>query len=103
VQRNGRQFKLYRGMASLWASAERRDAPQEDDLLSEIVPEGVEALVPYRGKTSAVLAQLVGGLRSGMSYCGATTVPELRERARFIRMTDAGVRESMPHDVDALS
>jgi IMP dehydrogenase len=103
VQRNGRQFKLYRGMASLWASAERRDMPQEDDLLSEIVPEGVEALVPYRGKASAVLTQLVGGLRSGMSYCGATTVAELRDRARFIRMTDAGVRESMPHDVDALS
>lgn len=103
VSRNGRQFKLYRGMASLWASAERRDMPQEDDLLSEIVPEGVEALVPYRGRTAAVLSQLVGGLRSGMSYCGATTVAELRERARFIRVTDAGVRESMPHDVDTLS
>jgi IMP dehydrogenase len=103
VNRNGRQFKLYRGMASLWASAERRDMPQEDDLLSEIVPEGVEALVPYRGKVAGVLSQLVGGLRSGMSYCGATTVAELRTNARFIRMTDAGVRESNPHDVDTLS
>lgn len=103
VTRNGRQFKWYRGMASLWASAERRDGPQDDELLSEIVPEGIEALVPYRGRAAAVLAQLIGGLRSGMSYCGATTVPELRERARFIRMTDAGVRESMPHDVDELS
>ncbi|HLY21179.1 MAG TPA: IMP dehydrogenase [bacterium] len=103
VNRNGRQFKLYRGMASLWASAERRDMPQEDDLLSEIVPEGVEALVPYRGRVAGVLAQLVGGLRSGMSYCGATTVAELRANARFIRMTDAGVRESMPHDVDTLT
>jgi IMP dehydrogenase len=103
VNRNGRQFKLYRGMASLWASAERRDMPQEDDLLSEIVPEGVEALVPYRGRVASVLAQLVGGLRSGMSYCGATTVAELRANARFIRMTDAGVRESMPHDVDTLT
>ncbi|HEV2439008.1 MAG TPA: IMP dehydrogenase [bacterium] len=103
VTRNGRQFKLYRGMASLWASAERRDMPQDDDLLSEIVPEGVEALVPYRGRTASVLSQLVGGLRSGMSYCGATTVAELRANARFIRMTDAGVRESMPHDVDTLS
>ncbi|HET7379261.1 MAG TPA: IMP dehydrogenase [Gaiellales bacterium] len=103
VNRNGRQFKLYRGMASLWASAERRDMPQEDDLLSEIVPEGVEALVPYRGRVASVLAQLVGGLRSGMSYCGATTVAELRTNARFIRMTDAGVRESMPHDVDTLT
>ena len=103
VNRNGRQFKLYRGMASLWASAERRDMPQEDDLLSEIVPEGVEALVPYRGKVAGVLAQLVGGLRSGMSYCGATTVAELHASAKFIRMTDAGVRESLPHDVDTLS
>ena len=103
VNRNGRQFKLYRGMASLWASAERRDMPQEDDLLSEIVPEGVEALVPYRGKVAGVLAQLLGGLRSGMSYCGATTVAELRTNARFIRMTDAGVRESRPHDVDTLT
>lgn len=103
VNRNGRQFKLYRGMASLWASAERRDMPQEDDLLSEIVPEGVEALVPYRGRVAGVLAQLVGGLRSGMSYCGATTLPELHANAKFIRMTDAGVRESMPHDVDTLS
>ena len=103
VSRNGRQFKLYRGMASLWASAERRDMPQEDDLLSEIVPEGVEALVPYRGRVAGVLAQLVGGLRSGMSYCGATTLAELRANAKFIRMTDAGVRESMPHDVDTLS
>jgi IMP dehydrogenase len=103
VNRNGRQFKLYRGMASLWASAERRDMPQEDDLLSEIVPEGVEALVPYRGRVASVLAQLVGGLRSGMSYCGATTAAELRTNARFIRMTDAGVRESMPHDVDTLT
>jgi IMP dehydrogenase len=103
VNRNGRQFKLYRGMASLWASAERRDMPHEDDLLSEIVPEGVEALVPYRGKVAGVLGQLVGGLRSGMSYCGATSVAELRANARFVRMTDAGVRESMPHDVDTLS
>jgi IMP dehydrogenase len=103
VSRNGRQFKLYRGMASLWASAERRDHPQEDDLLSEIVPEGVEALVPYRGRVAGVLGQLLGGLRSGMSYCGATTLGELRTEARFVRMTDAGVRESMPHDVDTLS
>jgi IMP dehydrogenase len=103
VTRNGRQYKLYRGMASLWTSAERRDMRQDDELLSEIVPEGIEALVPYRGKVSAVLGQLIGGLRSGMSYCGATTLAELRANARFIRVTDAGVREGMPHDVDALS
>jgi IMP dehydrogenase len=104
VTRNGRQYKVYRGMASLWTSAARRDIPQEEDeLLSEIVPEGIEAIVPYRGKVAAVLGQLIGGLRSGMSYCGATTLAGLRANARFIRVTEAGVREGMPHDVDALS
>jgi IMP dehydrogenase len=103
VTRGGRQYKIYRGMASLWTSAERRDMRQEDDLLSEIVPEGIEATVPYRGTLAAVLGQLIGGLRSGMSYCGATTLAELRTNARFIRVTEAGVREGLPHDVDALS
>ena len=103
VSRGGRQYKVYRGMASLWTSAERRDMPQEDDLLSEIVPEGIEAMVPYRGMVAAVVGQLIGGLRSGMSYCGATTIAELRANARFIRVTEAGVREGMPHDVDPLS
>ncbi len=102
VTRNGRQYKVYRGMASLWTSAERRDMPQEDELLAEIVPEGIEAMVPYRGRVSAVLAQLLGGLRSGMSYCGATTLAELRANARFMRVTEAGLREGMPHDVDTL-
>ncbi len=102
ITRNGRQYKVYRGMASLWTSAERRDLRQEDELLSEIVPEGIEALVPYRGPVSAVLGQLVGGLRSGMSYCGATTLADLHQHAQFVRVTDAGVREGMPHDVDAL-
>jgi IMP dehydrogenase len=103
VNRGGRQYKLYRGMASLWTSAERRDMPQDDELLSEIVPEGIEAMVPYRGRVPAVLGQLIGGLRSGMSYCGATTLAELRANARFIRVTEAGLREGLPHDVDALS
>jgi len=103
VTRGGRQYKVYRGMASLWTSAERRDMRQEDELLSEIVPEGIEAMVPHGGRVAAVLGQLVGGLRSGMSYCGATTLAELRANARFIRVTEAGLREGMPHDVDALS
>ncbi len=103
ITRGGQQYKVYRGMASLWTSAERRDMPQEDDLLSEIVPEGIEAMVPYRGRVAAVLGQLIGGLRSGMSYCGAANLDELRANARFIRVTEAGVREGMPHDVDALS
>jgi IMP dehydrogenase len=102
IIRNGRQYKNYRGMASLWAAARRQalDAPLEDEDLSQIVAEGIEATVPYRGKAADVLAQLVGGLRSGMSYCGARTIAELEERAEFIRITPAGMRESLPHDVE---
>ncbi|MER3456347.1 MAG: IMP dehydrogenase [candidate division GAL15 bacterium] len=104
VIRNGRQYKTYRGMASLWATARRRslDHPVEEEEVSQIVAEGIEALVPYRGKVADVLRQLVGGLRSGMSYCGARTIPELQEKARFVRITPAGLRESLPHDVEPL-
>lgn len=102
VIRNGRQYKTYRGMASLWAAARRQslDGPVEDEDLSQIVAEGVEATVPYRGRAGDVLGQLVGGLRSGMSYCGARTIPELWERAEFIQITAAGYKESLPHDVE---
>jgi IMP dehydrogenase len=89
-------------MASLWAAVRRQalDAPVEDEDLTQIVAEGVEASVPYRGKAADVLAQLVGGLRSGMSYCGARTLGELQERAEFIRITQAGMKESLPHDIE---
>lgn len=105
LTRQGRRYKHYRGMASLAATVARRkrertDLEQEDEWLSDVVPEGVEALVPYRGSATEVLVQLVGGLRSGMSYSGATTIPELWERARFVRMTAAGLRESLPHDIE---
>jgi IMP dehydrogenase len=102
VIRNGRQYKTYRGMASLWAAARRQslDGPVEEEDLSQIVAEGVEATVPYRGKAADVLSQLVGGLRSGMSYCGARTIAELWERAEFVRITPAGWKESLPHDVE---
>ncbi|MFN3286359.1 MAG: IMP dehydrogenase [bacterium] len=104
VIRNGRQYKTYRGMASLWATARRRslDSPVDEEEVGQIVAEGIEALVPYRGKVADVLHQLVGGLRSGMSYCGARTIPELWENARFVRITPAGLRESLPHDVEPL-
>jgi IMP dehydrogenase len=102
IIRNGRQYKTYRGMASLWASARRQglDAPVEEEDLSQIVAEGIEATVPYRGKAADVLRQLVGGLRSGMSYCGARTIAELQARAQFIRITPAGMKESLPHDIE---
>jgi IMP dehydrogenase len=105
VQRRGRRYKHYRGMASLAATVARRkrdksDLDVEDEWVSDVVPEGVEALVPYRGSVQEVLVQLVGGLRSGMSYSGATTLTEFTTRARFIRMTAAGLRESLPHDIE---
>jgi IMP dehydrogenase len=108
ITRRGQRFKSYRGMASLGATAARRKkeielmdlGQQEDDSwLSQVVPEGVEAMVPYRGPVQDVVTQLVGGLRSGMSYCNARTIEELWEHARFVRITPAGLRESGPHDV----
>jgi IMP dehydrogenase len=71
--------------------------------VAEVVPEGVEAAVPYRGDAAEVVFQLVGGLRSGMSYCNARTIEELQANAAFVRVTDAGRRESGPHDVELLS
>jgi IMP dehydrogenase len=106
--RRGQRFKSYRGMASLSATAARRrrerelsdiNQQEDDQWLSQVVAEGVEALVPYRGPVREVLVQLVGGLRSGMSYCNARTIEELWRNARFVRITPAGLRESGPHDV----
>jgi IMP dehydrogenase len=105
VMRRGRKYKVSRGMASLAAAmsrqgTERGDKPPEEVDWQAVVAEGVEAVVPYRGDVREVLEQLVGGLRSGLSYAGATTVEELRERARFVRITSAGIKESGPHDVE---
>ena len=69
------------------------------ELAAAVVPEGVEAVVPYRGTVQQVLHQLMGGLRSGMSYVGAKTLSQLREHTRFIRITESGLRESKPHDL----
>ena len=97
----GRTFKSYRGMGSLGAmeagSADRY--AQEEADRGKSVPEGVEGRVPYKGPLSALVEQLVGGLRSGMGYCGVGSVKELQERARFVRITSAGLRESHVHDV----
>jgi IMP dehydrogenase len=97
----GRTFKTYRGMGSLGAmeagSADRY--AQEMALPGKSVPEGVEGRVPYKGALSGLVEQLIGGLKSGMGYCGAATLPELRERAQFVRITSAGLRESHVHDV----
>ncbi|HEY1866100.1 MAG TPA: IMP dehydrogenase [Candidatus Acidoferrales bacterium] len=97
----GRTFKSYRGMGSLSAmeagSADRY--AQETADRGKSVPEGVEGRVPYKGSLGALVDQLVGGLRSGMGYCGAANLKELQERSRFVRITSAGLRESHVHDV----
>jgi IMP dehydrogenase len=105
VVRNGRRYKLVRGMASLTANVTRKaieGGDLDEDELTEVVPEGVEAVVPDRGDVFDILHQLVGGLRSGMSYCGAQTLDELYEKAEFIRITPAGREESGVHDVSVL-
>jgi len=95
----GRRFKTYRGMGSLGAMAEGGAARYGQEGASKFVPEGVEGVVPYRGRVADVVFQLVGGLRSGMGYVGASNLEELRNRACFVQITHAGVRESHPHDV----
>jgi IMP dehydrogenase len=112
----GRSFKAYRGMGSLAAmaqgSSERYFQSSDDDTpaaemlengssnrLAKLVPEGIEGRVPYRGLLSNMVLQLVGGLRSGMGYCGCSTIPELQQKARFVRISGAGLRESHVHDV----
>ena len=82
-----------------------REQPEAvaEEGFNEVVPEGVEAVVPYRGEVAEIIYQLVGGVRSGMSYGGARTLAELQERATFVPITGAGLRESQPHDVEVLS
>ncbi|RMG03119.1 MAG: IMP dehydrogenase [Nitrospirae bacterium] len=97
----GRSYKVYRGMGSLGAMAQgaRDRYGQEGVETSKLVPEGVEGRVPYKGPLSHSVHQLVGGLKSGMGYCGCRTLEELRKKARFIQITNAGLRESHVHDV----
>ncbi len=95
----GRQFKVYRGMGSLGAMANgSKDRYFQEDN-RKLVPEGVEGRVPYKGILSDTIFQLLGGLRSGMGYCGCHTIKELQDKAQFVRITGAGLIESHPHDV----
>jgi IMP dehydrogenase len=105
--KNGKKFKMYRGMASFYASLGRKYREEgaqviDSDDLNDYVPEGVEAMVPYKGSVVDIVRQLAGGLRSGLSYCGAKTIPEMQKNAEFIKMTSAGYIESQPHDVDVM-
>ena len=111
----GRTFKSYRGMGSLSAmaagSSERYfqsvegessasvSAKDDSNRLAKFVPEGIEGRVPYRGSVSMIVHQMVGGLKSGMGYCGCATIPELLQKTRFVRISSAGLRESHVHDV----
>jgi len=98
----GRSYKVYRGMGSLGAMERGgRDRYFQEGETSEkkLVPEGIEGRVPYKGTLSAVIYQLVGGLRSGMGYCGCGSIEELKSKARFVRVTAAGFREGHVHDV----
>lgn len=105
LTKNGKQFKVYRGMASLAASLGRKtkegSAPIDDDL-NDYVAEGVEAMVPYRGTVKDILKQLAGGVRSGLSYCGARSIPQMQQNAEFIKISRAGFAESQPHDVSVI-
>jgi IMP dehydrogenase len=95
----GRRFKVYRGMGSLAAMASgSKDRYFQEDT-DKMVPEGVEGRVPFKGKVSDTVYQLMGGLRSGMGYCGTPTIEDLRTKSIFIRITGAGLKESHPHDI----
>jgi IMP dehydrogenase len=110
IVRDGRRYKIVRGMASLTANVDRKTVTRSDggaeqvaeEDWADVVPEGVEAIVPYRGSVRDMLHQLVGGLRSGLSYAGAHTIEELWDLAEFIRITPAGQQESGSHDVSKI-
>jgi IMP dehydrogenase len=98
----GRSFKMYRGMGSIEAmkagSKDRYFQDMEDDI-QKLVPEGIEGRVPYKGPLGETVYQMIGGLRAAMGYCGAATVRDLQKKGTFVRMSDAGLRESHPHDI----
>ncbi|KAG2477885.1 MAG: Inosine-5'-monophosphate dehydrogenase [Nitrosopumilales archaeon] len=106
LTKNGKRFKVYRGMASLAASLGRKSKETGnislDDDLNDYVAEGVEAMVPHKGSITDILKQLTGGVRSGLSYCGANSIPQMQENAEFIKMSHAGIAESQPHDVSLM-
>jgi IMP dehydrogenase len=102
ILRQGRSFKSYRGMGSLGAMKEgSRDRyfQEFEGNATKLVPEGIEGMVPYKGPLSAMVQQLVGGLRAGMGYCGCASIRDLQTRAHFVRITSAGLKESHVHDV----
>ena len=106
ISKNGKRFKIYRGMASLAAARGRKtkETGQIDlgDDLNDFVAEGVEAFVPYKGTVTDILVQITGGIRSGLSYCGAHNILQMQKNSEFIKMSRAGFAESQSHDVDLM-
>lgn len=100
MTRDGRQYKVSRGSASFAVAQRRQKIKQENKDMSEVVPEGVEAFTPYKGMLKEVFTQLVGGLKSGMSYTNSHTIAELQKNVEFVRITNAGAKESGPHDLE---
>ena len=96
----GRQFKVYRGMGSIAAMNKGSKDRYFQTNTKKLVPEGVEGRVPYKGALCETIYQLLGGIRSGMGYCGTKTIPELKEKGKFVRITSAGLIESHPHDIN---
>lgn len=95
----GRKFKVYRGMGSITSMTKGSGDRYFQENNGKLVPEGVEGRVPYKGSVSDTIFQLIGGLRSGMGYCGAASIDDLQKNSRFIRITSAGLKESHPHDI----
>ena len=105
VMKKGKRYKIYRGMASFYASLGRNTKETGSlisDDLNDYVAEGVEAMVPYKGSVTDIIKQLTGGIRSGLSYCGANNIQQMQQNAEFIKMSTAGYAESQPHDVELM-
>ena len=95
----GRKYKVYRGMGSIAAMNKGSKDRYFQANNKKLVPEGVEGRVPYKGTLSETVYQMMGGLRAGMGYCGCATIDELKEKTQFVRITNAGLIESHPHDI----
>ena len=95
----GRSFKTYRGMGSIAAMNNGSKDRYFQAGQRKLVPEGVEGRVPYKGMLSDTIFQMLGGIRSGMGYCGAPDIPTLQQKGQFVRITSAGLKESHPHDI----
>jgi IMP dehydrogenase len=99
MNRGDKKYKVCRGSASFAIAQRRHKIKQENKNLAEVVPEGVESVVPYKGPVAEIVGQLVGGLKSGMSYTDSKTIVELQNNAEFVQITNAGAHESGPHDL----